>query len=89
MLTFPDNNTETFTLLLQTLMGSRDMALTSLAWLQEPTTGLWRLFSGGLDGSLTEWDLLARQPKHRADALGGAVWSMAARPVSEGKRFST
>ena len=61
------------------------MALTSLAWLQEPTTGTWRLFSGGLDGSLTEWDLLARRPKHRTDALGGAVWAMAARPLNEGK----
>lgn len=73
--------------MVQTLVGHRDMAITSLAWLQEPTTRLWRLFSGGLDGSLTEWDLLARRPKHRTDALGGAVWAMATRPTEEGTFF--
>lgn len=65
------------------------MALTSLAWLQEHTTGLWRLFSGGLDGSLTEWHLLERRCKQRTDALGGAVWAVAARPQCEGQFKST
>lgn len=60
------------------------MALTSLAWLQEPITRQWRLFSGGLDGSLTEWHIPGRRPKQRTDALGGAVWAMSARPPSGG-----
>lgn len=60
------------------------MALTSLAWLQESATGTWRLFSSGLDGSLTEWDIPGRRPKQRTDALGGAVWAIATRPPCEG-----
>lgn len=79
----------------QTLAGSRELALTCLAWLRdESLLSDWRLFSGGLDGSLTEWDIAGRKPKQRTDALGGAVWGMAVRPAQgelliSGCRLST
>ena len=38
----------------------------------------WRLFSGGLDGMLTEWDLTTLCAVHTSDSFGGAVWSMTA-----------
>ena len=67
-------------LLLQVLWGSKDLAITGLAWMREPSTGKWRLFSGGLDGSLVEWDLLERKASSWTDAIGGAVWSIAVQP---------
>ncbi|KAI8619181.1 WD40-repeat-containing domain protein [Chytriomyces sp. MP71] len=36
-----------------------------------------RLLSAGLDGYVTEWDLVALAPKNRVESGGGAVWSMA------------
>ena len=67
----------------QRLAGSRDLAITSVAWTHKETTGAWRLFTAGLDGWLTEWDIQGRRPKQRTDSMGGAVWGMAVQPSSE------
>lgn len=39
-----------------------------------------RLFSGGLDGQLTEWDPVGLAPRLASDSYGGAVWALAASP---------
>ena len=38
------------------------------------------MFSGGLDGLLTEWDLTSLQASTVSDSNGGAVWSLAVDP---------
>lgn len=35
-----------------------------------------RLFSAGLSGQITEWDLVALKPKSVSDSYGGPVWAM-------------
>ena len=71
----------------QRIPGRKHAALSSLAWTQERSSGRWRLFSGGLDGLLTEWDLGALRPGPISDSFGGAVWSLAVEPsqTNEGK----
>ena len=58
-----------------------ESALTSLAWVRDAGSKAWRLFSGGLDGQLLEWDLQGRRPKCSTDSYGGAVWAMAPEPA--------
>lgn len=60
--------------------GRKHAAISSLAWTREGSSGRWRLFSGGLDGALTEWDLEASSSGSVSDSFGGAVWSLAAEP---------
>lgn len=50
--------------------------------MKDPWSSKWRLFSGGLDGSLIEWDLHQRKVAIGTDALGGAVWAIAVQPQS-------
>ncbi|KAJ3062287.1 U3 small nucleolar RNA-associated protein, partial [Rhizoclosmatium hyalinum] len=39
-----------------------------------------RLFTAGLDGFITEWDLVTLAPISRVESGGGAIWSMAVSP---------
>lgn len=76
---------------LQRLPGREEACLSCMAWAQDPVDGSERLFTGGLDGALTEWDLRTRQPRHVGDSFGGAVWALAAEPrgqLKEGEYFS-
>ncbi len=59
--------------------------MSCMAWAQDPVDGSERLFTGGLDGALTEWDLRTRRPRHVGDSFGGAVWAMAAEPRGQMK----
>jgi U3 small nucleolar RNA-associated protein 4 len=69
---------------LQRIPGHKDSCLTCLALVdeEEGKQGLTsRLFSGGLDGALREWDAeRRRQAGVAADSLGGAVWQLALEP---------
>ena len=69
---------------LQRIPGRKHAALSCLAWTQEKSSGRWRLFSGGLDGVLTEWDLEALRPGSISDSFGGAVWSLVVEPSQTG-----
>lgn len=51
---------------IQKIPGRQDASLSSLVWCRsedEDAAPLGRLFSAGLDGFVTEWDLLTLQPK--------------------------
>lgn len=56
---------------LQTIPGKEDAAISSLVWCKSRDVGvspLGRLFSAGLDGFITEWDLVTLQPKVRFES---------------------
>ena len=46
----------------------------ALCWVGE------RLFSAGLNGEITEYDLEALRPKYSLDAYGGPVWTLTCNP---------
>lgn len=60
---------------LQSIPGRRDAHISSLMWCKargeddSPLGRLGRLFSAGLDGFVTEWDLHTLQPKVRTHVL--------------------
>lgn len=60
--------------------GKENSAISCLAWTFDKSTGRWRLFSGGLDGLLTEWELTSLQASTVSDSNGGAIWSLAVDP---------
>ena len=64
----------------QRIPGKDHASVSSLAWTYDKVSMTWRLFSGGLDGLLTEWDLVASRPSSVSDSFGGAVWSLTAEP---------
>lgn len=64
------------------LPGSRDSAISCLCWVGEQRDNL-RLFSGGFDGSITEWNLDSLGKKSTQASFGGAIWSIAS--VKRGK----
>ncbi|KAG0557990.1 hypothetical protein KC19_11G171000 [Ceratodon purpureus] len=64
-----------------TIPGRQGAAISSLVWchsLEEDASPLGRLFSSGLDGLVTEWDLLTLQPKAVVESMGGSIWQLAA-----------
>lgn len=69
---------------LQRLPGQRDACLTCVALVDEEEGGKGgltsRLFTGGLDGALVEWDVEQRRAGPAADSLGGAVWQLVPEP---------
>ena len=65
---------------MQRIPGKEEAALSSLAWARDPVAGTERLFSGGLDGVLTEWDVRGRRSLRSGDSYGGAVWALATEP---------
>ena len=64
----------------QRIAGREEAALSCLAWARDPIDGAERLFSGGLDGALTEWDVRGRRALRSGDSYGGAVWALATEP---------
>lgn len=67
-------------MLLQRTPGKENSAISCLAWTFDKSSRSWRLFSGGLDGLLTEWDLTTLQAGTVSDSFGGAIWSLAVAP---------
>lgn len=55
--------------------------MSALAWVLDPIDGAPRLFAGGLDGALTEWDGRTGRSLRTDDSFGGAVWALAAEPA--------
>ncbi|CAL5222772.1 g5185 [Coccomyxa viridis] len=66
----------------QVIPGKEDACISCLAWVRDPLDGTEALISGGLDGILTEWDLVTRLPRHLGDSFGGAIWDIAVQPAS-------
>ena len=64
---------------MQSIPGSSQGVLSALAWLRGED-GRPQLLSGGLDGSITQWDLTTLQPAAVTDSYGGAVWALAVQP---------
>eukprot|EP00897_Mesotaenium_endlicherianum_P000557 jgi/Mesen1/10501/ME000083S10004 len=61
--------------------GHKDAAVSSLVWcLATRANPRGRLFSAGLNGHITEWDLCSLSPKAVVDSYGGPVWSLAVEP---------
>eukprot|EP00271_Cylindrocystis_brebissonii_P004887 TRINITY_DN16808_c0_g1_i1.p1 TRINITY_DN16808_c0_g1~~TRINITY_DN16808_c0_g1_i1.p1 ORF type:complete len:1190 (+),score=220.21 TRINITY_DN16808_c0_g1_i1:223-3792(+) len=64
--------------------GRKDAAISSLVWcLATRKAPRGRLFSAGLDGHITEWDLGSLAPKRVIDSYGGPVWDMAVEPPAQ------
>ncbi len=66
---------------MQRIPGRDESSISCLAWVADPKGGSPRLFSGGLDGDIVEWDLRARKPKAVTSSFGGAVWGIAVERV--------
>lgn len=47
-------------------------AIEALCWVDQ------RLFSAGLDGEITEYDLKNLRPKYTVEAYGGPIWTISA-----------
>ncbi|KAL3698853.1 hypothetical protein R1sor_012929 [Riccia sorocarpa] len=66
-----------------TIPGKEESAVSSLAWCKaggNQSTPWGRLFSAGLDGFITEWNLETLQPKEIVESYGGSVWQLAVEP---------
>jgi WD40 repeat protein len=59
-----------------TLTGSSSSQIRSVCWVRRDGE-LPRLFSGSLDGAITEWSLLSLGPVSVTDSQGGSVWCLA------------
>ncbi|KAJ7533600.1 hypothetical protein O6H91_13G056600 [Diphasiastrum complanatum] len=67
-----------------TLPGRKDAAISSIAWCsykRRTGSAQGRLFSAGLSGFITEWDLETLQPKVVVESYGGPVWQLAFEPA--------
>ena len=71
---------------IQVIPGKEDSCISCLAWVRDPLDGTETLISGGLDSLLTEWDLVAKVPRHQGDSFGGAVWDIAVQPDAPSKQ---
>lgn len=67
--------------------GRDDSVISSLVWCQSISRSCssGRLFSGGLDGSISEWDLVSLRQKTVVEAIGGSIWQMAAEPLQRAR----
>ncbi|KAL2645510.1 hypothetical protein R1flu_013097 [Riccia fluitans] len=66
-----------------TIPGKEEAAVSSLVWCKaggNQSTPLGRLFSAGLDGFITEWNLETLQPKEILESYGGSVWQLVVEP---------
>lgn len=61
--------------------GKKDAAISCLLWCPSNVSVRGRLFSAGLDGFISEWDLSTLQPKEVLKSYGGSVWHMALEPL--------
>jgi len=59
-----------------TLAGSSTSQIRSVCWVRREGEGP-RLFSGSLDGAITEWSVQSLGPVSVSDSQGGSVWCMA------------
>ncbi|KAL0485241.1 U3 small nucleolar RNA-associated protein [Acrasis kona] len=48
----------------------------AIVWLRNPETGRDTLFTAGLHGYITEWNLDTLCPRNFSDPVGGAIWDM-------------
>jgi WD40 repeat protein len=46
-------------------------------------TNVARLFTAGLDGCITEWNMTTLSPYSRVESGGGAIWCMTASPAGD------
>jgi U3 small nucleolar RNA-associated protein 4 len=69
------------------IAGRKDAEISSLVWCEseDEDEPHGRLFSAGLDGFITEWNLQTLQPKEAVESMGGAVWQLAAEHVMRSK----
>ncbi|CAM6020208.1 unnamed protein product [Sphagnum balticum] len=69
------------------IAGRKDAEISSLVWCEseDEDEPHGRLFSAGLDGFITEWNLRTLQPKEAVESMGGAVWQLAAEHVMRSK----
>lgn len=58
------------------LAGTSDSQIRSVCWVRREGEGP-RLFSGSLDGAITEWSLQSLGPVSVSDSQGGSVWCLA------------
>lgn len=58
----------------QVIPGRKGRATDALCWVGE------RLFSAGLNGEITEYDLDSLRPKFSASAYGGPIWTISSNP---------
>jgi U3 small nucleolar RNA-associated protein 4 len=56
------------------IIGEESSLVRSLVWSNKD--GVARLFGGGLNGMVIEYDLERLRPKHIRDSFGGGVWSL-------------
>lgn len=63
--------------------GRDGSVISSLVWCQSISSSCssGRLFSAGLDGSISEWDLGSLQQKTVVEGIGGSIWQMAVEPL--------
>ncbi|XP_024544921.1 WD repeat-containing protein PCN isoform X1 [Selaginella moellendorffii] len=66
-----------------TIPGMQGAAISCLEWCSSSVSRQGRLFSSGLDGFITEWDLERLEAKAQTDSFGGSVWQVAAQPSSQ------
>lgn len=58
----------------QVIPGRKGRATDGLCWVGE------RLFSAGLNGEITEYDLDSLRPKYSTSAYGGPIWAISSNP---------
>ncbi|KAH9273638.1 hypothetical protein BASA83_003970 [Batrachochytrium salamandrivorans] len=61
----------------RTIPGSPEAPIESVVWIPLKSSSP-RLFSAGLTGLITEYDLTSLLPRHETDSFGGPIWCMAA-----------
>lgn len=63
-----------------TIPGKKDASISCLLWCPSSSSKRGRLFSSGLDGFISEWDLSTLRPKESLKSYGGSVWQMVLEP---------
>lgn len=68
-----------------TIHGDSNSRVSSLVWCRTGSRGSssGRLFSSGIDGSVSEWDLFDLKQKTVIDSIGVAIWQMAVSPYDD------
>lgn len=54
--------------------GQKGRSTDALCWVGQ------RLFSAGLNGEITEYDLDALRPRYSVSAYGGPIWALSSNP---------
>lgn len=56
-----------------------------MLWIEDAVSG-HRLFTGGYDGTILEWDIASGDVKASLTSFGGAIWSLASHTVAGGMK---